>query len=217
MNSEQYEELCRLFVANSFTLTLDDVQSLEIPNPVRKDLRPYKHQIDLYWETGNEVAKYLHIANAKWRNSRKVGQGDVLLLQKVLEKVAAHKALLITNVGFTKGAIASAEDHGIALHILNPKFPADLLPSTGRDQILAKFREIGPPDRLYSHTVELRGVDSPPRQATRPAPSTAAPQQTRIAVPPATRAHIPSTPVVPRGVETRGGGSRGGPPGVRRG
>ena len=69
-----------------------------------------KHQIDLYWETEDAISLHLHIANAKWRGSDKVDQPDVLLLQKVKEKVAAHKAVMITNSEYTKGAIAAAMD-----------------------------------------------------------------------------------------------------------
>ena len=112
MDSDQYEELCRYFIAEKANLPIEAVKSVTIPNPQRPGLPVYKHQIDLYWETGDNIALYLNIANAKWRGSEKVEQGEVMLLQQVCQKVSAHKAFMITNVGFTAGAVAAAKDEG---------------------------------------------------------------------------------------------------------
>ena len=127
MNSIQYEELCRLFIADKFKLSIEEVQSVRIPNPRRPDLPKYRHQIDLYWEDGNELTENKYVANAKWRSSAKIDQPDILLLQKVKEKVAANKAVMITNIGFTEGAEAVAKDEGIALHIVRPNFDHAIL------------------------------------------------------------------------------------------
>jgi hypothetical protein len=81
MNSKQYEELCRFFLADKLGINIEGISSVLIPNPKRPNLPEYHHQIDLYWEIGNDVATYLNIANAKWRGSDKVDQPDVLLLQ----------------------------------------------------------------------------------------------------------------------------------------
>ena len=104
MTSKQYEELCRFFVAEQLKLPLSCVRSLHVANPERPpelwhtNLGPYRHQIDLYWETPGQTTSYLNIANAKWhQEGDKVGLKDVLLLQQVRSKIAAHKALLITN------------------------------------------------------------------------------------------------------------------------
>src|SRR2546430_11448565 len=100
MDSDQYEELCRHFIAEKAGLRAEDVKSVSILNAKRPGLPEYKHQIDLYWEIGDAIAAYLNIANAKWRGTARVEQGEVLLLQQVRQKVAAHKAFMITNVGF---------------------------------------------------------------------------------------------------------------------
>jgi hypothetical protein len=65
MNSIQYEELCRFYIARKLGIPINLVKSTHMPNPVRPGLPEYKHQIDLYWETEDEIAKYLNIANAK--------------------------------------------------------------------------------------------------------------------------------------------------------
>lgn len=142
MTSNQYEELCRRFIADKLNISLEQVLSIRIPNPTRPGLPTYKHQIDLYWEREDELALYLNIANAKWRNISKVDQPDVLLLQQVKQKVAAHKALMITNTGFTSGAIAVAKDEGIGLHIVRPKFEASLLSNLSSKDIQAAYIEI---------------------------------------------------------------------------
>lgn len=86
INSIQYEELCRYFISQKTGLPIKDILSVRIPNPKRKDLPQYSHQIDLYWETSNAIGSYLNIANAKWRSSEKVKQNDVLLIQQVKDR-----------------------------------------------------------------------------------------------------------------------------------
>ncbi len=113
MNSIQYEELCRFYIAKKLQITVDMVKSIHVPNPIRPGLPQYKHQIDLFWETEDEISRYLNIANAKWRIHAKVDQPEVLLLQQVKQKTGAHKALMITNTGFTSGADAAARDDRI--------------------------------------------------------------------------------------------------------
>jgi hypothetical protein len=142
MNSQQYEELCRYFLANNLGMSLNDIKSVNIPNPTRPGLPKYKHQIDLYWETESNMALYLHIADAKWRGDTKVDQPEVMLLQQVKEKVAAHKAMMLTNLGYTAGAVAVAKDEGIALHIVRPDFPIGLLPKRDSVMIQGKLNEI---------------------------------------------------------------------------
>lgn len=162
MNSIQYEELCRLFIADKFKLSIEEVQSVRILNPRRPDSPEYRHQIDLRWEDGNELTENKYIANAKWRSSVKIEQGDVLLLQKVKEKVAANKAVMITNIGFTEGAEAAAKDEGIALHIVRPDFDHAILDLGLKDRkaIQTQFQKFSTNDKLpYTYEVVHRAFD----------------------------------------------------------
>jgi hypothetical protein len=119
MTSQQYEELCRLYLADRFRISIDRIESRDHPNPLRPGTPEYHHQIDLYWEIETADACYVHIANAKWRTPPAlIGLADVLLLQQVKTKLAAHKAFLITSTGYSADAIAAAADEGIALHVL---------------------------------------------------------------------------------------------------
>ena len=163
MHYIQYEELCRLFIADKYELSIEEVRSVRIQNPQRPGLRKFHHQIDLYWEDGNEVALYLNIADAKWRGSDKVCQEDMLKLQKVREKVAAQKAIMITNTDFTDGAKGAAEDEGNGLHIVRPDFDLAILDPdlTDRKAIQIQLNELknsGKP--VYDYKIIRRALDS---------------------------------------------------------
>jgi len=221
MHSEQYEELCRRFVAEKESLKLDEVQSRRVPNPSRPGLPVYEHQIDLWWETSGGLATYTNIANAKWRTGRKIGEGDVVLLQKVREKVSAHKAVIITNTGFTRGAIASAKDDQIALHVLKPEFDPSVLPRRDRPAIQRVLDDIKSQTAqpLWSHNVVERGIGfTQDVGASLPAHGAAAtcdtPTQTRVVAQPSAHrvqgAPASPGPVPERGPTSRGGGAQGG-------
>ena len=206
MNSVQYEELCRFFLAEKIGVSPDKICSVRISNPKRQDLPQYSHQIDLYWETGDDVFQYLHIANAKWRGTDKVDQSDVMLLQQVKDNLQAHKAVMITNTAFTSGADAVAQDKGIALHILRPTFDATALPSKARSEILAGIQQIASTTSqcVYEHVVVQRTFDlaaSVPEH--RPASQSGYISQSPTSVPGY------QTRVV-TGYSHRGGSSRGG-------
>jgi hypothetical protein len=160
MDDRQYEELCRCFIAERENLPLEDVRSRRIRSPGRGRLPAYEHQIDLYWETQSDIATYVNIANAKWRASGKIHQSDVELLQQVRQKVAAHKAFLITNTSFTAGAVAVAKNEGIALHVVRPDFEAADLPKNDRAAIQAHLAAIKAESArsLWTHHVEHKGL-----------------------------------------------------------
>ncbi len=198
MNSIQYEELSRIFIAQKVGIDLSEVKSLRIPNPRRPGLSEFKHQIDLCWETGSELAIYLNIANAKWRTKDKIEQGDVLLLQQVRQKVAAHKAFMITSVGFDTGAIAAAKDEGIALHILQPTFDVNKLPARDRNAIQAKLHKLveQSTDDIWSHHTEHRGLDFPQiaeRPSSMPPTTRSTHYETRVVGVPSQRTISPSS------------------------
>ncbi|PKN93113.1 MAG: hypothetical protein CVU44_11845 [Chloroflexi bacterium HGW-Chloroflexi-6] len=159
MNSIQYEELCRYFLAIKLNLDVSHIQSINIPNPKRLDLPQYNHQIDLYWKDGNDITSYVNIVNAKWRTNSKVDQPDILLLQQVKMKVAAHKAVMLTNTGFTEGAKAVAQDEGIALHIVKPTFDYSVLPTKDRIAIQEGIQRLNSQQRIWDHQPFLKSLD----------------------------------------------------------
>jgi hypothetical protein len=160
MRSEQYEELCRLYLSQQLGIPLESITSKRLPSPKRPGNFEYTHQIDFYWETKGEFIVYKNIADAKWRTMKKVDQGEVLLLQQVRQKVGAHKALMITNIGFTSGAILAAKDEGIGLHIVKPQLDTDQLPKRHRVAIRKRLLQLiaEGTTRLFISTVVYAGI-----------------------------------------------------------
>lgn len=228
MNSRQYEELCRYFIAEKLALPIEQIRSPRIPNPRRPGLRAYSHQIDLYWETGNELTSHINIANAKWRATRRVNQSDMELLDKVRQEISAHKAVMITNVGFTKGAEAVAEHNEMGLWLVQSDIDMASLPEQNRIAIQAALEATATQrgGKLFTdqnYKVVRRGLDFIDHHAEAypiPRPSSASrpvPHETRVitqpsratSLPAANRSHGGATtrrgPGFSRGI-TRGGG-----------
>ena len=171
MNCMQYEELCRHFLSQMLGLPIEKITSERIANPKRGDLAQYSHQIDLHWETEDGISRYVNIANAKWRGSSKVDQPDVLLLQQVKQELSAHKAVMITNSGFTLGAKTAAQDKGIALYIVEPVFDISILEGMDRDSIRAKIQALAASrsQPLFQHTLIHKAFEL--QQGTAPSPT----------------------------------------------
>lgn len=164
MDSVHYEELCRRYIADKFSVPIESVESRREANPRRADEDEFDHQIDLWWETGGEAVCYVNIANAKWRGTEKVDQPDVMLLNQVRQSVNAHKALMLTSVGFTEGAVRVAQHHGIGLHIVRAHFSEASLPATkDRPAIQAALTALvaGRQQQLYTSEICLRGLEFP--------------------------------------------------------
>ncbi len=166
MHYIQYEELCRLFIADKFETSIEEVKSVRIPSPTHPGLVKYENQIDLYWEDGNEVALYLNIADAKWRGSDNVQIGRAKELQFVRNDINnANKAILITNTGFDDGVKGVADKYGMGLHIVRPDFDLAILDPglIDRKIIQTQLQELttnGKP--LYTFEVVHRAFDSGP-------------------------------------------------------
>jgi hypothetical protein len=176
MTSQQYEELCRVFIADLFRMPVDKILTTEIANSSRPGVADYGHKIDLYWEVETAAARYVHIANAKWR--RPEGSGtleDVQVLEHIRGKIAAQKALLITNTGFHVGALAAAADLGIGLFIVRPEMAATRLLQPDRNvfrERLAEEKERSGGRALFSFEVVQKHFKLPLRSQALLAPPT---------------------------------------------
>jgi len=160
MNGLQFEELCRFFVAKTLGMPVEKVRWMRIPCAVRPGTALDTYQVDLMWETETAMAKYLTIAEAKWRVGHKVDRDDVLLLEQFRIGAGAHKAMLISNAEFTSGVLTTAERLGIAVHRLVPTFSALEMPLRDRaafqnclNQMATKTKE------LYTHDVKCKSLD----------------------------------------------------------
>lgn len=138
MTPNQYEVLCRHFIARKLKVPVENIREGNIRGISRLG-RDLKHQIDMYWTTRDGVCEYYNIANAKWRTA-KVKMGEVLLLQQVREELGANKALMITNTGFTQGAKDHAAEHRIGLYVVAPTFDFSNLEPKKRDVISTQMK-----------------------------------------------------------------------------
>ena len=213
MNGTQYEEFCRLFLANKFEIPIEVIQSCRVSSATHPNLSEYKNQIDLYWEDENELTRYVNIADAKWRRSDKVPIGKVRELQQVKVDINAHKAMMITNIGFTRDAKNFAENKGIALHIVHPTFDYTTLHLKNRETIQIQLQEPftgnKPP---YTHEVVHRAFDLGIDVAGQSPDSGSTVTDSKAKVP-----RYSNRMAQPRSYTQKGQGGRSGPPTSGRG
>jgi len=213
MTSIQYEELCRVYIAEQFKIPSSKVTSERLENPAFPGDETFKHQVDLVWTVEDAAVRYFNIANAKWRGTEKVDQGEIGLLQWVRGCVKAHKALMIGNTDFTEGARKAAEHEGIGLHVVRPDFAVEVLPRTTdrvaiQNALASLAASAGKP--LYDHTVVFRALE--PAGWT---PSATSPDAAPVSIPVVHTRPVTTTvgapPSVNRGPGWLGGGfTRGG-------
>lgn len=164
MTAKQYESLCRYFLAQAMKVPTSRIREGRIPGMSRLG-RELNHQIDLYWISDDGLLKFYNIANAKWR-SRKVHLGEVLLLQQVRSELHANKAVMITNTGFTKGALDHAEEKRIGLFILRPTFDYSGMEKKKPKKI---DRQLATRAVTFDATKVLAAGNSPDRTPLKPA------------------------------------------------
>ena len=120
------------------------------------------------------------VADVKWRSKgEKVHLHDVLLLEKVMRDVSAHKAVLITNHGFTGNAARAALENGIGLLVVRPEVAETDWHPTDREAIQARIQKLARARRpLYTFAVEQKtyGPEITPHEALGGVAALSAPQ-----------------------------------------
>lgn len=154
VNSIQYEELCRAWIAHEEGYPIEAIESLHVDRPGGG--LAY-HQIDLYWIQESSLSRTIYIADAKIRRD-KIDQQNVLLFDKVKQTIAAHRAMLITDVGFTSGAVNSAVECGMGLHILTPTFDPSKLPAKDRSAMREMLQDLIL-EGQFVHTIERKSCN----------------------------------------------------------
>jgi len=153
MTPWQYEALCRHAISREYGVPISEIQTgdLEGGTKAKKNIR---HQIDLFWTSRDSVCDFVVFANAKWRQNN-VSLADLMTLIGVWRDIHAHKAMVITNTGYSASALTRARDKGIALLVVRPAPAIDFSGLTKRsattvagelEQIAA--RGIGPLYRM---------------------------------------------------------------------
>jgi restriction endonuclease len=113
-NPREYELLVKELLSARLP-TISGVRDLEIfADRVYVGKSGHPHHIDVALEFTLAGAKYLTIVECK-AYSHTVGADDVLELATRLADIPAHKAILVSTIGFQRGAIALAKSFAITL------------------------------------------------------------------------------------------------------
>ena len=198
LTSWQYEALCRHALSREYAIPIDDIKTgyLQGPTTTCQNIR---HQIDLYWTSHDGVCDFLCFANAKFLKIN-VDLNDIMHLLGVQRDIHAHKAMMITNTGYSSSALLQAREKGIALLVVRPSLTLDVasLPKSTAPAVVARaIEEIStrvPP--VYNLNVIHRGFDLS-RSA---APASPCPDSTELVagrVPPSPRLPLAPSPTLP--------------------
>ena len=125
MKPQDYEELVGDVIAQ-----LEDKRMDLIRNQKLKGKSGQSHQIDLVVDFERMGVVYRTLVECKYWNKR-VGVESVMVLAKRKEDLGAQKGILVTTVGFQRGAFRIAKAEGIALIICRDK--DDFLVETRRN------------------------------------------------------------------------------------
>lgn len=120
MTGQEYEQFVRAVLCHHLGLDSSSLKSMREPGVTLPGGANLKHQIDLYHVKETEIAKYTTIIECKYRSSGLVDQQEMQNLAFVKENTRAHKAIMVTNKGFTSGAKAVADSQEIALLVIEP-------------------------------------------------------------------------------------------------
>ncbi|WP_051568385.1 restriction endonuclease [Crocinitomix catalasitica] len=102
----------------------EDGITTEIKHDVKLQGKSTKHQIDVYWEY--TFAGVNHKVAIECKNySRKISVGIVRDFYGVLSDIGNINGVIVTTVGYQKGAKDYAEHHGINLKVLRIPKPED--------------------------------------------------------------------------------------------
>jgi hypothetical protein len=118
----EYERFVRDIV--QVLLRADGLETVSVQHSVKVRGRSREHQIDVYWEYRLGGVVHRVIMNCKNYKSR-VEVTDVLTLSGVLADMPGTLGLIVTTVGFQKGAIEYAQEHAIGLKIIRPPHDDD--------------------------------------------------------------------------------------------
>ena len=138
MKGLEYEQFVRAVLRRKLGLTPAELQSTHAAGATLPNAADVEHQVDLFYVQDTEIAEYVTIIECKYRESRPVDQALVQNLAFVRDSMRAHKAIMVTNNGFTSGAKAVAEAQRIALLVVEPRLSEFTPPENSSvDQLFA--------------------------------------------------------------------------------
>ena len=135
----RYEQLCRYVMGLKYKVGAEQFRTGRLAGGSREGGR-VRHQIDLYWRSGDGVCEFLVFANAKYRKTN-IGLPEITTLLAVMQEIGAQKGMLITNTGFSRGVRKLAKDRGIALVIIRPLVDLMALPVGTVEEVGAELEK----------------------------------------------------------------------------
>jgi hypothetical protein len=164
----EYEQLVRAVLSQRLGLPPEDLRSTRAPGAVLPNAGSIRHQIDLFYVHETEVAKYVTIVECKYRNSRLIDQERVQNLAFVRNSMSAHKAIMVTNIGYTPGAKSVADSQQIALLVVEPGPTVSSLPEDAKvEDVFASFQAQISKDPSCCDTVVVRKLRADPSDRAR--------------------------------------------------
>jgi len=117
-----YEQLVRAII--EAMLRAQGIETVKVQHDVQIQGISRSHQVDVYWEY--RLGGMLHrvITNCK-RYTHTVEVTDVLTLSGVLSDMPGVRGLIVTTVGYQKGALEYAKIHNIGLKIVRSPQDSD--------------------------------------------------------------------------------------------
>lgn len=138
----EYEQFVRGIV--EAVLRAQGLETVQVKHNVQVQGISRPHQIDVYWEYHLGGVLHRVIINCK-RYTHTVEVTDVLTLSGVLSDMPGVRGLIVTTVGYQKGALEYAKIHHIGLKIVRPPQDSDW---EGRIRTLRGQLHIGVPELL---------------------------------------------------------------------
>jgi len=145
MTNTEYEKYVRSIV--EVLLRAQGLETVEVKHDVQIPGLSRSHQIDVYWEYRLGGVSHRVIMNCK-RYKDTVEVTDVLTLSGVLTDMPGVRGLIVSTVGFQKGAVDYAKTHQIGLKIIRPPQDADWKGRTREIQIALRLNH---PELLSCH------------------------------------------------------------------
>lgn len=118
----EYERFVRDIV--EAVLHAQGLETVEVQHDVQVQGLSRSHQIDVYWQYRLGGVLHRVIINCK-RYAHTVEVTDVLALSGVLQDMPGARGLIVTTVGYQKGAVDYAKTHGIGLKVVRAPQDSD--------------------------------------------------------------------------------------------
>lgn len=117
MTNTEYEQYVRSIV--EVLLHAQGLETVEVKHDAQIHGLSRSHQIDVYWEYRLGGVSHRVIINCK-RYKNTVEVTDVLTLSGVLADMPGVRGVIVSTIGFQKGAVDYAKTHQIGLKIIRP-------------------------------------------------------------------------------------------------